>query len=166
MKILKAEDFKSMPWKNGGGTTMELYKDTTDENFNLRLSAAIVKNEGAFSIFPNVKRHLLILEGEGIKLSFKNQTITLNKDSKPFEFSGSDSIYCKLIDGSVLDFNVMINPSWGTALVAKNDPTFFFDGDLNFIYAIDSKTLTLFKENEKPKKQSTNYICIKIVRAD
>ncbi len=155
-----------MPWKNGGGITSELFKDTFEGDFNLRLSVARVEQDGDFSFFPGLKRHLLILEGGGICLQLESNKIVLTQETESFAFSGDEFIHCSLLKGPVLDFNIMINPEWGEAILKKNDPSFNFDGDLNFIYAIDLKTLIVFQKNEKPENHSRNYICIKIRKAD
>lgn len=55
MKSLHARDYKRMPWKNGGGETVEIAifpADASVETFEWRISMATVANDGPFSIFP------------------------------------------------------------------------------------------------------------------
>ena len=100
-----------MPWKNGEGSTCQLYKipDPNDESlFLFRLSIATVSKSGSFSLFPGIERLIMILDGNGIKLDLPSGDITLTKNSKPLAFSGDAAVYAELLDGFVLDFNVMV----------------------------------------------------------
>jgi environmental stress-induced protein Ves len=114
-RILRKDDFTFMPWKNGGGSTVELYKVprlNQEEGFYFRLSVANVEKDGPFSIFPGIDRTLICLSGEGFKLKFNHH----EKILKPLdisEFRGEEEIYCELVNGPCQDFNVMVDRSWG-----------------------------------------------------
>lgn len=115
MKIYTQNDFKVMPWKNGGGTTTELFvlRDKITDHILFRISQAKVSHDGPFSIFEGIDRILMLVAGHGFKLYFVDQEILINQIHQPIYFSGEETIQCKLIDGECLDFNIMINRLFG-----------------------------------------------------
>ena len=56
--ITKPEDFITMPWRNGLGSTIELVKHWSGDSFQWRLSMADVTQDGAFSDFSGYDRSL------------------------------------------------------------------------------------------------------------
>lgn len=75
MQLLRARDYRRMPWKNGGGETVEIAVFPTNagvDAFDWRISIATVATNGPFSIFPGIDRTLSILSGEGMTLSIGN----------------------------------------------------------------------------------------------
>ncbi|HXH30858.1 MAG TPA: HutD family protein [Bacteriovoracaceae bacterium] len=116
------QQFTVMPWKNGGGSTVELLRlPATAADYDLRLSVAAIKKNGPFSEFPFMDRTLLILEGNGVELSFDDRLEFLGTASAPFDFGGEERIHCDLVSGEVQDFNVMIKRSWGVARTSVRD---------------------------------------------
>jgi environmental stress-induced protein Ves len=114
-----------MPWKNGGGVTKELFK----EEGRFRLSVARVAQDGPFSIFEGVHRHLLVLEGVGIFLNEKRLL-----PHQIINFSGEEKIFAKLIEGPITDFNVMVNQDFGEARVQFSTETSWKASTRTFIY--------------------------------
>jgi hypothetical protein len=112
---LKPSDGRLMPWKNGGGRTLELLVDppgaTVDSGFGWRLSTAEVAVSGPFSAFPGLERTLLLLEGAGfiLDLESRGQAAVMNP-LIPFAFSGDWPVSASLVDGPCTDFNVMADP--------------------------------------------------------
>jgi environmental stress-induced protein Ves len=104
-----------MPWKNGGGSTTELAIFPLGANlddFFWRLSMAKVNTSGPFSHFAQIDRSLAILSGEGLILHSDSEqsasnSVTLTKQSLPYRFSGETPINAELVDGAVLDLNLM-----------------------------------------------------------
>ena len=76
-KIYSPEDFQTLPWRNGLGSTVELISEILEghEAFSWRLSIASVANDGPFSDFSGYDRTLLLLEGAGITLHNPNATL-------------------------------------------------------------------------------------------
>jgi uncharacterized protein len=111
MRILRAGDHKRMPWKNGGGETTEIAvfpEGAGLSDFDWRISMARVDGDGPFSLFPDIERTLAILEGAGIVLDVEGHApIRLTIDSEPHAFPADAPTSATLIDGSILDFNVM-----------------------------------------------------------
>lgn len=55
MKIIRASEYKTMPWKNGGGVTVEIAihpPGASVNAFDWRISMATVAQDGPFSSFP------------------------------------------------------------------------------------------------------------------
>jgi environmental stress-induced protein Ves len=110
MQILRAANYKVMPWKNGLGSTTEIAispgSDGID-HFDWRVSMAQVTSDGPFSSFPDIDRTLLILEGNGIVLSVAGQKpVTIDREVI-HSFPGDQPTSATLIDGPIQDLNVM-----------------------------------------------------------
>lgn len=107
IRIFRPEEYVQMPWRNGGGTTRELFAQRDQKGEWLwRISVADVNSSGPFSLFPDYDRSLSLLTGKGIKLVKNSGDIILNEPFKPITFSGDESIFAELIDGDNSDFNV------------------------------------------------------------
>lgn len=113
MRRLGPGDYRDMPWKNGGGVTRELLKlphPSDPARFLARLSIASIAESGPFSVFPGVDRTILTLEGAGVALTIHGAPeVVLDRRSPPFRFPGEAEIHCRLIDGPVRDFNLMVD---------------------------------------------------------
>lgn len=111
MRILREANYRRMPWKNGGGETIEIARwpeKASLDDFEWRVSRAKVPTSGSFSEFPGVDRTLAVMEGAGIVLNFAGQPdVTLNRELPPYTFSGDRAIDSRLIDGPIDDLNVM-----------------------------------------------------------
>ena len=68
MRHLSAADYRTMPWANGRGTTVELLREDGPEGLQFRLSMASVIEDGPFSIFPGIERNLTVISGPGFRL--------------------------------------------------------------------------------------------------
>ena len=69
MQILRAANYKVMPWKNGLGSTTEIAifpANAKLDDFDWRVSMAQVTSDGPFSSFPGIDRTLLVIDGAGI----------------------------------------------------------------------------------------------------
>ncbi|WP_244548458.1 HutD/Ves family protein [Bosea vaviloviae] len=100
-----------MPWKNGGGTTTEIAvhpQGASLDAFDWRISMAHVGGDGPFSSFPGIDRTLAVLRGNGIRLAFSDgETITLDRQTKPFAFAADRAVAGQLVAGPIDDLNVM-----------------------------------------------------------
>lgn len=111
MRILRRGAYREMPWKNGGGVTTEIAifpHGASTEAFDWRVSMAGVVADGGFSEFPGIDRTLSVLTGNGIQLTVdKAAAVTLAPDSAPYCFPADRPASARLIDGPILDLNVM-----------------------------------------------------------
>lgn len=111
MRLLRAAQHRTMPWKNGGGTTTEIAVSPTGasmEDFDWRVSMAHVGGDGPFSSFPGIDRTLSILIGEGLDLAFGDgETVRLTRASEPYAFAADRIVTGRLVSGAIDDLNVM-----------------------------------------------------------
>ena len=114
-RILHSSDYRRMPWKNGGGTTTEIWKQASPSGETLwRLSIADVASDGPFSEFPGVDRWIMVIEGSGMVLDISGMGARrIDRPLDPLFFSGDAKTDCRLIDGPIRDFNFMIARSFG-----------------------------------------------------
>ena len=116
VRVIDASQHRTMPWKNGLGTTTEIAIDPPGVNlagrFRWRLSIALVQSSGPFSAFPGYERTIMVIEGRGMELAVgSNSPRRLDRPFEPFLFSGDAPAECRLIDGPIRDFNLMVNRS-------------------------------------------------------
>ena len=109
MKLLGASDYRVVPWKNGGGTTTELFvAGSAPEGFDWRVSIATVASNGPFSRFEGYDRHIVCIEGDGFDLrGCPEGEIAVLPDLAPRSFSGDWHIVSRLRSGACRDFNLI-----------------------------------------------------------
>lgn len=111
MRILRAAEYRVMPWKNGGGTTTEIAVSPDGaglDDFDWRVSMARVDSGGPFSGFAGIDRTLAVLAGESIVLDIAGRAPTeLTGASAPFSFPADVPTKAILIAGPITDLNVM-----------------------------------------------------------
>ncbi len=111
MKIVRARDCRTMPWKNGGGATTEIAigpSGASLETFDWRISMARVASDGPFSRFAGIDRTLAVIAGSGLVLTIGGRApITLAAGSAPVSFGGETPTSAQLLAGEITDLNVM-----------------------------------------------------------
>lgn len=103
---LTQADYRRMPWANGKGTTVELYRQDRDGALLCRLSMASVTDDGPFSIFPGIERNLTVLSGPGFALTGEG----IDLDARPLipvAFPGDVPVTATGVAAPSDDFNVM-----------------------------------------------------------
>ncbi|MDH1729586.1 HutD family protein [Pseudomonas chengduensis] len=109
--LLDPATARAMPWKNGGGSTVELAISPADaglEDFAWRISTAQVAVDGAFSSFPGIDRSLAVLAGNGVCLQRADgQRKMLLSGGAIAVFGGEEAISAQLLDGPITDLNLM-----------------------------------------------------------
>ncbi|MER9326896.1 HutD family protein [Mesorhizobium sp. M0488] len=115
MRVTRAAEYKSMPWKNGGGVTTEIAISPAHaglDDFDWRVSMARVEGSGPFSQFAGIDRTLAVLEGEGIVLDIAGHPpASVTRATAPLSFPADVRTAAKLIDGPITDLNVMTRRS-------------------------------------------------------
>ena len=109
--ILPASGYRSMAWKNGQGITHEIAREpATGDSFLWRLSIAEVAADGDFSLFPGCDRTITLIQGAGMELDFDEAPAKrIDRPFMPFDFAGDWHCRCRLIDGPIRDFNLMVD---------------------------------------------------------
>jgi environmental stress-induced protein Ves len=121
---LRPADYTRQPWKNGRGTTTELWRLERDGQFLARLSRASVVEDGPFSLFPGIERNLTVLSGPGFRLTgggldFRCEPLV------PVAFPGDVALQATETEGMQSDdFNVMTARDLPRpeVIVAQNGP--------------------------------------------
>jgi uncharacterized protein len=113
MRIIRASEHKTLPWKNGGGTATAIVESPDGAGFDAfdwRISGAHVGRDGPFSIFPHVDRTMFILRGKELCLhGIGPEAVRLTVRSAPFDFPGDVPVSATLTDGPVDDLNIMVD---------------------------------------------------------
>jgi|TARA_B110000240_G_scaffold90169_1_gene102378 environmental stress-induced protein Ves len=141
IKITSPDDFITMPWRNGLGSTIELLKHDLGGSFQWRLSMADVTQDGAFSDFSGYDRCLVLIDGAGITLTDnKGQKWSLTSQLDAAHFKGEDLIDARLHDGPIRDFNLMTSRQNCRAKVftsqQQTNQTIRLDADLFLLFNI------------------------------
>ena len=107
MRVIRGGDFRQMPWRNGGGVTMEVAAAPDGaalDAFDWRVSLARVEQSGPFSAFPGVDRTLAVLDGEGIVLDDgKGEAVRLTRETPPYSFPGEAAVVGTLFASRLAD---------------------------------------------------------------
>jgi uncharacterized protein len=148
MRILRREDYKVMPWKNGGGITTEIAvfppeSGLSGEPFQWRVSIADVAANGPFSKFPGYDRHIMLLYGQGMRLEIDEADALDLLPFRPVSFSGDWTVRGTLTGGPVRDFNLMVARRFGRGSLicqAFSSPlSLMSDGTTRLIHLIEGE---------------------------
>lgn len=111
IRVIRWAECRAMPWKNGGGETVEIAVAPTGAafaDFDWRISSALVAQSGPFSALPGIDRTLCITSAGAIDLSLAGGApVSLDRGSAPYRFSGDAAAHAALLAGPVRDLNVM-----------------------------------------------------------
>jgi len=154
VKIHSPDDFITMPWRNGLGSTIEVLKHESDDSFQWRLSMADVTEDGAFSDFSGYDRCLILINGAGLTLTDdKSQKWTLARQLDAAHFKGEDLINARLHDGPIRDFNLMTRRHNCSAKVFTSqqhtNQSIGLDGDLFLLFNIQGNASFKLNNNTR-----------------
>jgi environmental stress-induced protein Ves len=111
VRIIRAGDCQTMPWKNGGGSTTQIATSPAGsslESFHWRISMAQVASDGPFSDFPGIDRTLAVVQGNGMVLTVGDSApVTVSRGGAPVRFPGDVPTSARLTNGAITDLNVM-----------------------------------------------------------
>jgi uncharacterized protein len=110
MVHLRPERYRSMPWRNGMGVTLEIAREpAAGEDFRWRLSLATVTSSGPFSNYAGYRRSVTLIEGVGFQLRVGGQDpLVLDRVGATALFPGDASAHCTLINGPATDISLMV----------------------------------------------------------
>jgi environmental stress-induced protein Ves len=127
-QVLRPADYKLTPWKNGAGVTQDvllLPPGATQEDFDIRLSLAPIVEEGPFSSFPGIDRHITLVSDGQLSLLFGGEERRLER-LKPLYFDSVQAPVSHLGAGPVRVLNVMTRRGrWNAqvmAITGASDP--------------------------------------------
>lgn len=106
--LIRLDTVAPQAWRNGGGTTRELFVWPTGSPWRWRISVADITQDGPFSAFDGVDRCFAVLQGGGVRLALPGaQALDLRTDSAALAFAGEAAPDCHLLDGATRDLNLM-----------------------------------------------------------
>src|SRR5580704_3578190 len=121
MQLIEASALPAVPWKNGGGTTRTVAVSPEGagfDDFMWRVSIAEVRQSGGFSLFPDVDRTIVLLDGAGMVLQGSDgSAYALTTPFVPHSMRGEDPVEARLVNGPTHDFNVMARRGHAQATV-------------------------------------------------
>jgi environmental stress-induced protein Ves len=147
VRVIRARDCKTTQWKNGGGSTTEIAIEPANaslEDFDWRISMAVVASDGPFSNFPGIDRTLTVIKGNSLILTVGDaMPVTLATGTAPVSFQGDRPTAARLTDGEITDLNVMTrsNRFRHTLLrVSTSMSCEFGDNDTAVVLSLDGAT--------------------------
>jgi len=163
ISVFSPEHFKTIPWKNGKGETIELAINDggTLDNFIWRLSMASVVEDGVFSDFSGYQRNLVLIEGNGISLQHDHNKIDkLSNLLEVANFDGACRTVGNLHAGAITDFNIITHQekcrvNVETYIESQNVP--LKSADLCFVYSLAGEYLLLAAQ-QAPQTISTGHL--------
>ncbi len=115
-RLFRVQDGREMPWKNGGGTTLELarwpaHDDGGVPGFHWRASVARIDAGGPFSRFDSVTRLSMLAQGSVLVLDIAGVGCRLEQGSaQVVRYPGDAPVVASLPAGPVRLFNLMVAP--------------------------------------------------------
>jgi uncharacterized protein len=152
-RIIRPEEYITVPWKNGRGVTTELAVGYSESGqpYLWRISIAGVTEDGPFSDFSGYDRILVMLEGKGVRLDHSDGSVNELKTTSDIAlFKGELLTSARLTEGGIKDFNVMTLISKCKAevsLIARGGKI-EIKGCENFFYAKNSDAYLTIGDNE------------------
>jgi environmental stress-induced protein Ves len=115
MRIVRQSQFKSSPWKNGGGITHEAMRSPPrGDAFRWRVSVAHIDTSGPFSDFAGYARTMVLLRGAGVALKLSDGTRRIMRAAgDAAQFDGALGVECELLNGPCVDLNLMTSNAMG-----------------------------------------------------
>ncbi len=111
MEIIRIDDGRAVPWKNGGGSTTEIAVGPPRallDTFDWRVSVARIASNGSFSEFPGLDRSIAVVNGRGLSLAVGDAApVRLRRGSEPFRFRGDALTSAILATAEVSVLNIM-----------------------------------------------------------
>jgi environmental stress-induced protein Ves len=108
MRLLAPSEFRSQPWKNGGGITHEIARWPDVDDYDVRISIADDRAAAPFSRFPGYRRWSFLAAAAPIELDVAGQLVTLRELGDVLEVGGDVAITCRLPDGPTRLFNILV----------------------------------------------------------
>ena len=119
VRCIEPSQYQRATWKNGLGFTDQIAihppgADLRRGDFLWRISSARIERSSPFSAFPEHDRILVVLEGEGVRLSHdfgeggESDRVDLPA-LEPYEFPGDIATHCELMGGPIRDLSIFIN---------------------------------------------------------
>jgi environmental stress-induced protein Ves len=116
MRVLRTDDYATLPWKNGLGVSRIIASHPHAASYDAatwQVGATDIGIDCPFSSLPGLDRQLMLLSGTGIELTCVDVVAGINvrravdEPFLPFAFRGDWQTTCKLLGDPVQVLNVM-----------------------------------------------------------
>lgn len=106
---LPANEYRRERWRNERGWTREIHRHPEGSGeWQWRASIAEIDQDAPFSAFPGCDRELVLLAGEGMRLTFDDgESVVLMPPHERIRFSGERPLAAELVNGPTHDFNLI-----------------------------------------------------------
>jgi environmental stress-induced protein Ves len=111
---LDPTSYRHMPWKNGGGVTIDIaatmlpgFAPGSWDGIIWRFSRTAIVTPGAFSDLSGYDRQLMLVSGQGLVLGTPVGEIDVRQPFRPARFAGETSIVSRLEAGPVEVVNLI-----------------------------------------------------------
>lgn len=149
-RLIRFADCLPVPWKNGAGTTRELWaKRDAGGDALIRISVAEIRGKQGFSSFPGIDRVILQLDGPPMVLTIDGTRHPL-RPLTPLAFAGEADVFCDADDAEAAhDLNLMCRrgsyvPTMERIAIQPGQPQDFGSGgEVTAILALAPCTLAL-----------------------
>jgi environmental stress-induced protein Ves len=101
---LKPEDYRRIPWKNGGGVSVDI---AIGENEIWRFGRTPITTAGPFSDYTGFDRLQVLVAGRGLVLQTPDGEIDVRRPFQPVRFAGETPIMSRLEAGPVEVVNLI-----------------------------------------------------------
>src|SRR5690348_14308829 len=120
-QVLRYESYRSMPWRNGRGSTLEIARDpATGAEFAWRLSLADIDRDGDFSAYPGYRRAIVRIAGNNLQLRFKGHGRSfLEEAGRGTRFDGDWKTHCAVPEGPCTDLSLIVRRGSASARPAS-----------------------------------------------
>ncbi|WIM10365.1 HutD family protein [Enhydrobacter sp.] len=101
--LLDPSQYRQTPWKNGGGTTI----DIAEENGVWRFTRTPIAEAGPFSDYTGFERMQVLVAGRGLVLETPDGEIDVRMPFRPVRFAGELPVVSRLEAGPVEVINLI-----------------------------------------------------------
>lgn len=118
---LPASGHRRQAWKNGLGISRVIAEDPVDAGFDAvrwQVSATEIGADCPFSSLPGLDRRFLVTGGVGVELTVDGASHRVDASNGVFAFRGDATTHCRLLDGPVSVFNIIVRRGEVAANVA------------------------------------------------
>lgn len=142
IRHIRFADLRPEPWRNGGGSTVEIVRSGGVDDFDWRISVATINADGPFSVIAGVDRWLVVLKGRVVLKCGDAAPLRLDPQTAPFCFDGEADTQAILPDGTATVLNVMSRRNRPPALVSGYGTTTDDCGAFCFLNTADTWMMT------------------------
>ena len=141
---LPPESFRSKPWKNGGGVTLDIADACVPgadpagwEGMIWRIGRTAIVQPSPFSDLTGYERLQAVIVGSGLVLDGADGEIDLRQPFRPVRYDGGIPLVSRLENGPVEVLNLMVDRAQCTAdmVVPAAGQSIALNGGIHILYA-------------------------------